>query len=94
METILRIKVDEAVLDGAESYAQKMNITISDLISDYLLHISKSSINGSKINEVNSYQELVDALDAGMNDINNGRTYSHEVIKDYWAKKVGKKVNV
>ena len=89
METTLQIKIDESVLHDAEIYAKKINKSIHDILSDYLLHISKSSIQNETINEVNTYQELVEALDAGMDDITNGRIYSHEEMKVHWEKKMG-----
>ena len=86
METVVQIKVDEAILHDVENFAQKMNISISDLVGDYLLHISKYSSN-NKINAVNSYQELVEALEAGVEDIKQGRFYTHDEMKVHWEKK-------
>ena len=90
METTLQIKIDESVLHNAENYAKKNNKSIHELLSNYLLHISKHSTQNETINEVNTYQELVEALDAGMDDIINGRINTHEEMKEHWEKKMGK----
>ena len=67
---------------------KKMDISISDLVGDYLCHISKYSSNNYKSNVVDSYQELEEALDAGMEDIKQGRYYTHNEMKEHWKTKM------
>ena len=88
MQTILQIKVDETVLHGAETYAKEKNLSISELVGDYLLSISQSA-SDKKVNEINSYHDLLEALDTGMDDIKNGRTFTHEEMKGHWDKRRG-----
>ena len=93
METVLQIKIDKTILHDVENYAEKMNISVSDLIGDYLLHISKYSLN-KHVNVVRSYQELVEALEAGMEDILQGQSYTHNEMKEHWEKKIGKNASL
>ena len=85
METILQISVDNNVLMRAQEIAMGVDKTVPELLNDYLLSITKK-----RTNEVNSYEELVAALEEGQKAIDEGRFISF----DEWKKHVNKRYGV
>ena len=82
MDKILQIEVDDDVYNDAENLARDINTTVTELLSDYVVHLSEKTSATKKSNEVNTYDELVEALHKGMDDFENGRVITHEVMME------------
>ena len=75
METILQIRVDEAVIRDAETIAKRTNSTVSKLFSDF---VTQLAIQQKQFGEVSSYDELVTSLRLGREQYEDGKIISHE----------------
>ena len=89
METILQIKVEENVLHSAENYAKLNNKSLPDMVNDFLLSISAEQNQAKNRSEVNTYKELVSALEEGDRAIREGRVVPVEKVREKIRKYAG-----
>ena len=81
METNFHIKVDSFVLHEAEEYASSINKPLSEIVSDFLVAISIKKNRNDISSKVNSYEELVSALEESRQAIKNGRIVNENVVR-------------
>ena len=75
METMLQVSVDSNILMRAQKIAMEIDKTVPELINEYLLSITKKK----QSNVINSYEELLAALEEGQRAFEEGRVVSEEV---------------
>jgi antitoxin component of RelBE/YafQ-DinJ toxin-antitoxin module len=85
METILQIEVEKDVLRDAENVAEYAGFTVAELARGFVTNLASKKNVPKPSNEVNSRQELIEALEVGLDDIRNGRTrtFTHEEFLAY-----------
>ena len=77
METMLHIPVDSAVLTNAEKYAKSINKSLSEIVSDFLISIHH--VNPK--NTINTYDDLVSALEESKQAIKEGRVVPEDIVR-------------
>ena len=82
METILQIKVDEAILNDAESVAGYVNCTVTELVHDYILRLSKQVNCPKRPATINTKEELYEALDFARKQYENGEVLTEDEYYD------------
>ena len=83
METILQIKVDDDVLNDAESVARYANCTVTELVNNYILHLSKQLNSPARPKTINTKEELYEALDLARKQYENGEVLTEEEYLDF-----------
>ena len=86
METILQVRVEEAVLRDAEEVARFSNSTITELFSDFVSHLARQANRSEYCNEINNYKELVASLQLGREQYLAGEVITHEEMIEFLDK--------